>query len=216
MKALFQKYGHFLFALYVFIYLPWFFYLENAITDYHIIHCKLDDIIPFNEYFIIPYMMWFFYIVIGFLFLFFTETKGNFIRFGICLTGGMTIAMIICSIYPNGLNLRPEVIAGDNVFQKIVLGLYKTDTSTNVFPSVHVLNSLVVHVALRRNDVIKKYPLLRILSGILCIAIILSTVFLKQHSVLDVIGAIILYTALYLVIYIPDWKCFKNPQKILH
>lgn len=215
MKSFLKKYGHGLFALYIFIYLPWFFYLENKITEYHIIHCSLDDMIPFNEYFIIPYILWFFYIVATFIFLFFKETQGDFLRFGICLTGGMTIAMIICSVYPNGLNLRPAEIAGDNVFQRIVLGLYKTDTSTNVFPSVHVLNALVAHVALRRNGTFKRIPALRIGSGILCLLIILSTVFLKQHSVLDVIGACVLYAILYVIVYVPKWKWFANPNKVL-
>ena len=45
------KYKHAWPLLYFFIYLPWFLILEQKITpDYaglHIIHCPLDDMIPF-------------------------------------------------------------------------------------------------------------------------------------------------------------------------
>lgn len=216
MKQFFKKYGHGLFALYIFIYLPWFFYLENTVQEYHIIHCWLDDYIPFNEYFIIPYLLWFFYVVGAFIYLFFRAPRGEFLKFGICLTGGMSIAMTICMIYPNGLELRPAVIDKTNIFMKLVAGLYGTDTATNVFPSVHVLNSLVVHIALMRNEFLQKhYPVVRTGSRVLCLLIILSTVFLKQHSIIDVCGAFVLYGILYLIIYVPDWKCFSGTYTVL-
>ena len=49
------------FGCYIFIYLPWFFYLEKKITmetpNLHIINNAIDDMIPFCVYFIIPYML---------------------------------------------------------------------------------------------------------------------------------------------------------------
>ena len=63
MKAFFQKYKHAWVLLYGFIYLPWFFWLESrANQPYHVIHVWLDDKIPFVEYFIVPYLLWFVYI----------------------------------------------------------------------------------------------------------------------------------------------------------
>lgn len=216
MTTFFKKYGHGLFALYIFIYLPWFFYLENTVTDYHIIHCAVDDWIPFNEYFIIPYLMWFFYVVGAFIYLFFKAPRGEFLKFGVCLTGGMSISMLICMIYPNGLELRPAVFHKDNILISLVSGLYGTDTATNVFPSVHVLNSLVVHIALIRNRFLKEhYPVVRTGSRVLCLLIILSTMFLKQHSFIDVCGAIVLYGILYLTVYVPNWKIFSGTYTVL-
>ena len=58
-----HKYRHAWLLSYAFIYLPWFMYLERTVTrDYHIMHASLDDLIPFNEYFIIPYLLWFLYV----------------------------------------------------------------------------------------------------------------------------------------------------------
>ena len=42
------------------------------------------------------------------------------------------------------------------------------------------------------------------------IIVCLATVFLKQHSVVDVIGAIILYIVLYIFIYVIDYSCLKK------
>lgn len=215
MKKLFKKYWHGLFALYLFIYLPWFMYLEKNVTEYHIVHCRLDDHIPFIEYFIIPYLLWFFYVAGGFVYLFFKAPRGEFLKFAITLVSGMTIALAICTIYPNGLTLRPDLTSRDNIFLKLVSILYGADTSTNVFPSIHVLNSLVIHFALMRDSFLDKYPAIKTCSKILCILIILSTVFLKQHSVIDLIGGIVLYVILYLIVYAPEWKLFKDSSVAL-
>ena len=74
----------------------------------------------------------------------------------------------------------------------MVAALYATDTPTNVFPSIHVFNSIGVHLAVRNCERLRKQWWIRIGSGILCVSIICSTVFLKQHSILDVFGGIAL------------------------
>ena len=59
MKNFLKKYGHLWILGYGFIYLPWFIYLEKTITKhYHVMHSVVDDYIPFNEYFVIPYFLW--------------------------------------------------------------------------------------------------------------------------------------------------------------
>ena len=59
MKNLLKKYGHIWAMGYGLIYLPWFFHLEQTVVrDYHVMHVALDDKIPFNEYFIVPYLLW--------------------------------------------------------------------------------------------------------------------------------------------------------------
>ena len=61
--AWFQKYKHGLLLLYFLIYLPWFQYLEKKVTvHFNVIHMAIDDYIPFIEFFVIPYFLWFFYI----------------------------------------------------------------------------------------------------------------------------------------------------------
>ena len=51
---------HLWFQLYWVVYLIWFFWLDLTIKDpKYIIHAPLDDLIPFNEWFIFPYCSWF-------------------------------------------------------------------------------------------------------------------------------------------------------------
>ena len=56
-----KKYKHaFVILIYLPVYLLWFFWLEAHVTaDYHIIESSLDAYIPFCEYFIVPYLLWF-------------------------------------------------------------------------------------------------------------------------------------------------------------
>ena len=108
MKAFFQKYKHAWVLLYGFIYLPWFFWLESrANLPYHVIHVWLDDKIPFVEYFIVPYLLWFVYVAAVFLYLFFKGTKQEFYRYCAFLFTGMTLFLMISTLYPNGHLLRP-------------------------------------------------------------------------------------------------------------
>lgn len=108
MKAFFQKYKHAWVLLYAFLYLPWFFWLESrANLPYHVIHVWLDDKIPFVEYFIVPYLLWFVYVAAVFLYLFFKGTKQEFYRYCAFLFTGMTLFLVISTLYPNGHLLRP-------------------------------------------------------------------------------------------------------------
>ncbi|MDO4598681.1 MAG: phosphoesterase, partial [[Ruminococcus] gnavus] len=139
-KKFIKKYKHAWVFLYAFIYLPWFMYLEKHITadsSYHVIHSALDDKIPFVEYFIIPYLLWFVFIAVVFLYFFFTDVEG-FYKLAKLSFIGMTIFLVISTVFPNGLMLRPVVFPRDNIFTDMVKMLYLADTPTNVFPSLHV------------------------------------------------------------------------------
>lgn len=214
MKNFFKTKGwRILFGAYIFIYMPWFMTLEKIFnSDYpelHIINVPLDNVIPFCEFFIIPYMLWFFYVMGACIYMFLKGTDSEFLKFALSLVIGMSLALTICMIYPNGLTLRPDYIP-DNFCGKIITILYSTDTSTNVFPSIHVYNSLAVNCALLKCKALKGHTVIKTLSTILCIAICLSTVFLKQHSVVDVLGGILLFILLYIFIYVIDYKKFKK------
>lgn len=201
-------------GLYLFIYLPWFFYLEKTITmntpNIHIINTSIDDMIPFCVYFIIPYTLWFFYVIGACIYMLFMASDSEFLRFAVCLIIGMSLALLTCMIYPSGLTLRPDTLP-DNIFGSMLGAIYASDTPTNVFPSIHVYNSLAVHIALHRNEWIRKHKMIDISSLILCISICLSTVLIKQHSLTDVFGAIVLMILMYLFVYVMDYgRIFKK------
>lgn len=209
LKEFLWNYRHALVALYFPIYFLWFVALENR-TDVKFmdIHCIVDDWIPFCEFFIIPYLLWFLYVLCTLVFLFFQINHlENFYHTIIVLIIGMTTCLAIYTIFPNAQNMRPTTFARENIFTQIITILYRTDTDTNVLPSIHVYNSLAIHAAICRIADLYGKKWLRPASLILCIAICLSTMFLKQHSFLDVVTAILLY---FLVEYIIRTRIAKN------
>ena len=168
-----------LWVLYAPAYFAFFTYLENRDNvTFHLIHSKIDDKIPFIKEFIIPYYLWFAYIAIAVV-LFYIYDIENFKKLAVYLATGMTMFLVVSYVYPNVLNLRPEVISGNGIIDKMVKGIYNNDTPTNVFPSIHVYNSIVVYVAIFKSDFRNKYKALNVLCFVLSVLIIMSTVFLK-------------------------------------
>lgn len=202
MIAFIEKNKHGLLLLYFLIYLPWFGHLEKTVTThFHVIHMAVDDVIPFCEYFIIPYFLWFGYVAWGIGY-FYKKNKDEYFRLCALLFTGMTIFLIISTIYPNGHYLRPAAFARDNVFVDAVKWLYSTDTATNLFPSIHVYNSIAVNIAVWHSENFKTKPLIRYGSALLMLSIVLSTMFLKQHSVFDVATGIAMAIFMYMIVYV--------------
>lgn len=201
MKNLLKKYGHIWALSYGFVYLPWFFYLERTITsDFYVMHVALDDYIPFNEYFIIPYLLWFVYVAGAIAFFFFID-KQQYYKLCIFLFTGMTISLLVCMFFPNGTDLRTSVDPSRNICSYLVSLIHSADTSTNVFPSIHAYNSLGVHFAIANSKQLREKKWIQRSSMVLMVAICLSTVVLKQHSVIDVVGATILAYIMYPLVY---------------
>lgn len=187
--------------IYGIIYLTWFIYLEQKVTkNYRVIHVALDDYIPFCEGFVIPYFLWFLYVSATVAYFFFKD-KDDYYRTCIFLFTGMTIFLIISTLFPNGHHLRPQVMPRDNIFTWMVSCLYSTDTPTNLWPSIHVYNSLGAHFAIVKSNKLCENRPVRAISLLLCISIILSTMFIKQHSVFDVVTAFIMAALMYGVVY---------------
>lgn len=92
--------------------------------------------------------------------------------------------------------------------------LYQTDTCTNVFPSVHVYNSIGTHIAIMKSESLRKYKVVRVMSFILMVSICMATVFLKQHSIIDVVGAVLLCGAIYPLAYAGSSQEETRPEFI--
>ena len=213
LRLFYERYKHFLILAYFLIYMPWFMILEATVTtDYHLIHTGLDDLIPFCEYFIIPYLLWFAYVAAGVLYLAFSNVK-DYYRLCTVLFTGMTIFLIASTVYPNGHNLRPLYFSHHNFCTMLVEMIYSNDTPTNLFPSIHCFNSLAVEFAVFHNEKLRKNHSIQILSLLLCIAIILATMFLKQHSTFDVLTAFLCAAILYIIVYRFDIYFFHRNYK---
>ena len=202
MKKFYERYKHAIpLFIYAIIYLSWFGYLEKTVKrPANLIHMNLDDKIPFCEVFIVPYLLWFVYISAVVLYFFFKD-KQDYYRACTFLFTGMTVFLVVSTLWPNGHHLRPAVMPRDNIFSTMVAMLYKSDTPTNLWPSIHVYNSLGAHFAVFRNEQLHRKPVVHIGSLVLCVSIILSTMFLKQHSVFDVLTAFIMAAVMYIVVY---------------
>lgn len=188
---------------YVPFYFLWFTALEKrTAVEFNYMHCVVDDWIPFCEYFIVPYLFWFLYVSASVVFLALQpKYEEDFFRCAAALIMGMTASLIICTVFPNAQSMRPEVFENNNIFTRLVAHLYSTDTSTNVFPSVHCYNSFAVHMALWRCRALRDKKGIRIASLVVCVLICISTMALKQHAFLDFVGAGALYLLIDKVVY---------------
>ncbi len=192
--------SHFWYILILPIYLISFFTAEAIVTDnYWVSYMAVDDLIPFLEWFLIPYYMWYPFMGIMGVYLLFTDSDG-FRKFMSFIGLSFMTAIVIFLIFPNGQDLRPEVFERDNIFTRAIAGLYRVDTNTNVLPSLHVVGSLAVPFAAQNNKRLKKPWILVILYSIAAL-ISASTVFIKQHSLLDGIVAIPFAVIFYILVY---------------
>lgn len=220
MKHLLYKYRHAYVFLYFLIYIPWFTWLEKNVTfpPKYIIDISLDYKIPFCEYFIIPYMLWFFFIATGVCYFFF-QNREEFYRLICLLFIGMTFFLIISTLFPNGQQLRPTTFEHNNFYTQLVQRLYKIDTPTNILPSIHVFNTLCVYYAIQSSSHMQQhishkiYTIILWITRLLSLSIILSTIFLKQHSILDVIAAFLLFFLFCPVVYKVKTKNYSYDRK---
>jgi len=136
--------------VYTVFYLVSFYWLEQRdINQFHLIHTPLDDVIPFLPIFIIPYLLWFGYIaaVVAYFALFNKNVK-EYWQLMATLGVGMTVFLIISWLYPNMQQLRPVLDGTNGFWTGLVANLYAVDTNTNIFPSIHVFNSIAVCIAI--------------------------------------------------------------------
>ena len=190
---------HFLWASLYGVCQIWFNYCERTTQPKYIMASKLDYYIPFEKWFVIPYLFWFVYMGIGFFYVG-RASKKDFYRLCVYMFGGMCICYILYMLFPNGQNLRP-VITDTDVLSRMIKHIYDTDTPTNVCPSIHVYNSIVIHLAICSCSELKERVKLKRFSFISMVLICVSTVFIKQHSVKDVMGGAILAVVMYGILY---------------
>ena len=80
-------------ALYSIFYLSVFHYLESNVPLRSIlVHCRLDDLIPFCKYAVIPYFAWFVWIPFTLFYLLWKAPREDFWRLCLPLFAGMTNA----------------------------------------------------------------------------------------------------------------------------
>ena len=187
------------------VYFLFYFLTENFIPveSCHVIHSALDDLIPFNEFFFIPYCFWYLLIVIslGYFALYDVENFRNLQTF-IIIT--QVVAMTVYILYPSVQNLRPTEFARDNFFTWLAGIIYTFDTPTGVCPSLHVAYSLGIGSCwLKEKSASKLWKGFVVFSVIL---ISLSTAVVKQHSVVDIAAALPVGLLAEILVFGKYWK----------
>ena len=203
------EYRHLLLLLYWPLYGLTFLMLERGLTlTYHPVEAAQDANIPFCEFFVPAYYFWFVFLIgIHFYTAFFDLPAFKKLMYFIMIS--YTLTSLIYIIYPTCQELRPDEFARDNIFVRIVKGLYAFDTNTNVCPSLHVIGSFAVLFTSWQCKRFKT-PLWQIGFVTATVLISLSTVFLKQHSVIDIWAALAVCAAAYPFAFILPDKLAKK------
>lgn len=166
---------------------------------YHTMYCPLDDLIPFCEAFLLPYLLWFVFLIGMLLYLALFDTQG-FRKYMWFIILTYSVTCLIYVVYPTQQELRPETFPRDNVLTRFMGWFYDFDTNTNVCPSLHVIGALAVLAAAWHTPRFAT-PLWRTAFTLTAILISVSTVFLKQHSVLDIPPAVLISAVAYWLVY---------------
>ena len=101
---------------------------------------------------------------------------------------GMTFCLILYMVLPNGLDIRPTVeeVGRSNIAMTLMQLIWKADASVNVCPSIHCQSSACMAIAFSGSTLAKDRPWLKVLAFGWAALICASTVFTKQHSIIDV------------------------------
>lgn len=178
--------------------------------------CPWDESIPFIPAFIVFYIGWFAYIPATILAQWHFHRKGGdyhkeFVKNMIMLGAGLLIGTLTFVIFPTQIpeGFRGELPEQGNIFERLTALIYSADGRRNAFPSEHCIVAITLCIGIQRAPILKKsrhrlwvYPL----NLIAAIGICASTVCVKQHSILDVFGAIAVMIVTYTLVYLIPWK----------
>lgn len=171
-------------------------YLNENQQDAENISTAFDSLIPFVPAFIIPYMIWYLY-MFGFLIYFWWKSSEVYWKTIIAITVGEIVCFIIYFFFQTTVP-RPQ-ITGDSILLQLVSIIYNSDQPFNCFPSIHVLTTMIIMLAYTQiKGTGKIQDCITQLTGIL---IILSTLFVKQHVIYDVLASVILSAGLWIVLF---------------
>lgn len=160
--------------------------LNNGDGNVNSLVTNVDQTIPFLKVFILPYITWYGYIAVGLVYLCMKKRKTYYTSL-ISLNIGLIVCYIIYATFQTTVP-RP-VITGSDILSKLVNMIYKHDNPYNCFPSMHVTTTYILMKGINdtENNIIVSFVF-----NIIGILIIVSTQFVKQHVVLDLIFAMLL------------------------
>ena len=155
----------------------------------------VDAEIPFITFFGIPYVIAFAQWTVGFIVIA-RESKERCLKLVVTDTIAKLTCMVFFILYPTAIEL-PEV-NGNGLGATIIRIVYFFDTPTNLFPSIHCLESWIcVRMTLPLPRVPEWYKHAMFIVSIFVFA---SVVLIKQHYVVDIFAGILLFEIVYFIV----------------
>ncbi|MDR0916376.1 MAG: hypothetical protein LBN02_04215 [Oscillospiraceae bacterium] len=201
-----RRYKHFRWALLVAVFIVGYLLIEANVSyeagQYWVTDTAIDYKIPFVPWFVIFYYSWFPLLGLTGVFLLFTDALA-FKRYIWALMIGMTLSMIFCLLVPNGQDLRLTIPpdAYDSYFGRMVENLHAFDDNANVFPSMHVYACVIIVVAWYDCKKARRWYVLAPITA-LSVMIVLSTLFIRQHAIIDLYAAFAFAVPMYAFVYV--------------
>lgn len=151
------------------------------------IETRFDLKIPLIPEFLLIYFGCYLFWAVNYI-LIARQEKENVYRFFTADLISRGICCVIFLMFPT-TNTRP-VIASDGFWNQAVLWLYSIDSATNLFPSIHCLVSWFCYLGIRGRKEIPRWY--QIFSMLFAFTVFLSTLFVKQHVIVDIFGGVLL------------------------
>ncbi len=165
-----------------------YYFAKFTPIEPHIIGSEIDSLIPFLPVFIVPYILWYLFLIVVPCILY-EQDRNTFYWYLVTNFLVDTVATIIFILYPT-LLIRPD-LSINGIFTWLISIIYWGDTpALNCFPSIHCASCFVsIFIMIKSNKIKSQH---RFTTSIFAALIILSTLFIKQHAVIDVVGAFVL------------------------
>ncbi len=144
----------------------------------------LDRFIPFVPAFIVPYLFYFPFTFATFVFVHESLFEVKFLA---SMNLSLFLSLVVYYFIPSSIHrpALPEEKKRD-IFELMMALVYRTDQTTNGFPSAHVFVSVICGYYLTL-----AFPHLVLLIWTVAGGIIASTALVKQHYVIDIVGGIL-------------------------
>jgi membrane-associated phospholipid phosphatase len=166
--------------------------LNNSDRKVHTLITAIDELIPFVEIFVVPYLYWYPFILFTMIYICIKNRK-VYLKTLMAYAIGLIVCYVTYLVYQTTVP-RP-ILTGDDWLTQLVQLVYSNDKPYNCFPSIHVLSSYLMMKAISKCGVTNRWFSLFI--HVNSILIIVSTLFIKQHVILDIVSGILLGEILY-------------------
>lgn len=139
------------------------------------------------------------------MFYFCYKDKETYYKATVCIIIGFIISYITYFFFQTTVP-RP-ILVGNDLFIRILRFVYDTDKPYNCFPSIHALTCYLMIKSISNSPIRNTFNKLIII--VTSLLIIVSTLFIKQHVILDLVVAIFIGEIIFEVMRNYDIKLFK-------